>query len=200
MVDCVIISGLEDGLTEEVCLVAFKAFQNLKLIRFINSVEIVFDDLEPGRKPWFSFLNQDAPVIWANSWDLSELNDSGQMDWELRELKHLNPSINVSSSAISRFIFHQLLVLRDLLDGTILLDKSTTNSFMESWSITVDGRLHQMGFPGYPAAECKRSFYRSYSAATSLLPEHWKIFRLLWEAEEVNSQFLKEASLLLPEL
>lgn len=194
----VIITGLEGNLNDEVFAVATKAVRLLNLSGLINSVEIIFDDIEPGQKPWLSVNNPKYPVIWAHADDLSELPAEKQYPWELSELKHHANNIETNSTVISRFIYHQLLVLRDLLDGSVVLQEDMPESLQQSWSISADGRLHQMGLPGYSAAECRRRFYRLYSTTGVLLPVHWETFRELWEAEDVNIDILKNACSRLP--
>ena len=194
----VIISGLEGKLSDEVLAVATKAVRHLNLSGLIDCVEIVFDDIEPGRQPWLSFNNPKYPVIWAHAGDLSELPAEQQYAWELSELKHNADNFETNSTAISRFIYHQLLVLRDLLDGSVVLQDDMPESLQQSWSISVDGRLQQMGFPGYSAAECRRRFYRKYSTTGVLLPIHWETFRELWDTEDVNIDILKDACSRLP--
>ncbi len=194
----VIIAGLEGKLNDEVFAVATKAVRHLNLSGLIDSVEMIFDDIEPGQKPWFSFKNPRFPVIWAHAGDLSELPTEKQYEWELSELEHNTNNLEINSTEISKFIYHQLLVLRDLLDGSVVIQDDMPESLQHSWSISVDGRLQQMGFPGYSAAECRRRFYRIYSTTGVLLPIHWETFRELWEAEDVNIDILKNACSRLP--
>ncbi len=49
--------------------------------------------------------------------------------------------------------------------------------------MTVDSRLRRRSLPGLTVAERRRRFYRAFSAGGLMLPQHWLIFRSLWEEE-----------------
>ena len=102
-----------------------------------------------------------------------------------------------------RFIHHQLLFIRDLLDGTVdpvTLPPELAEAFQEVWSVVVDGRLRQDGLPGYSQAERRRSFLRLFARAGVLLPVHWRIFHRLWDGEVPDQESALRLTQRLPRL
>jgi len=83
-----------------------------------------------------------------------------------------------------RLLHHELLVARDLVRRNLApaaIPRGVVESFAAAWAVTVDGRLHRLGLPGYTMAERRSTFSRHFSSAGVLLPGHWEIFQSLWD-------------------
>jgi len=117
-------------------------------------------------------------------------------EWELRPAP---PTVTAeappafSSRKAERTLYHQLLMVRDLCDGTVLpgsIPPPLAEAFQEAWAVTLDGRLRRAMLPGYSQAERRRRFFRVFSAGGVLLPQHWQVFHTLWEWERLDQDAL----------
>jgi hypothetical protein len=82
------------------------------------------------------------------------------------------------------FLYHNLLLARDLARGEISLDTipaGQVEAFEAAWQVVIDGRLSRAGLPGYSLADRRGRFSRLFSSAGVLMPDHWQIFQSLWD-------------------
>jgi len=108
-----------------------------------------------------------------------------------------------SARKAERILYHQLLLVRDLCDGTVdpaRVPAPLAEAFQEAWAVTLDGRLRRAMLPGYSQAERRRRFFRVFSAGGVLLPQHWQIFHALWEWEALDQAALLQLLERLPSL
>ncbi|PID79568.1 hypothetical protein CSB20_09835 [bacterium DOLZORAL124_64_63] len=87
-------------------------------------------------------------------------------------------------AAARRLLHHELLTARDWARRELVgaaIPRQAVESFAVVWAVTVDGRLHRLGLPGYSMAERRNRFSRHFSSAGVLLPDHWEIFQSLWD-------------------
>ena len=126
-------------------------------------------------------------------------------DWTLAPApKHEEPlaAEDFSLPNTQRFLFQQLLLVQDILDGRLHTDTiapSLVEAFQEAWLVTVDGRLQREGLPHLSAGERRMRFLRLFSPAGVLTPNHWSIFNKLWEGAVADeSEVLAKVRLLPP--
>lgn len=89
-----------------------------------------------------------------------------------------------SEEEATRFLHHELLTARDLVRREIAVTavpRGSVEAFSVAWAVTVDGRLHRLGLPGYSMAHRRNRFSRHFAAEGVLLPGHWEIFQSLWD-------------------
>ena len=104
---------------------------------------------------------------------------------------------------VERFLYHQLLSVRDLCEGRIDpadIPTDLAEAFQEIWAITVDGRLRRALLPGYSAAERRQRFSRVFARGGVLLPVHWDLFHRLWQQAEPQQGELQKLARRLPRL
>ncbi len=108
-----------------------------------------------------------------------------------------------SRSRAEVFLYHELLVIRDLLRRELdpsRVPATLAEAFAAAWSIGVDGRLARAGLPGYPLAERRRRFSRLFSQAGILMPEHWTIFQEIWDGVAAQQRDVARLARRLPRL
>ncbi len=108
-----------------------------------------------------------------------------------------------SPGATERFLHHHLLFAADLLAcrvETALVPRSEQPAFQAAWAVTVDGRLARGGLPGYSLQERRGLFSRLFAGSGILLPDHWRIFRALWDGGIVAQAEVLAAVRRLPRL
>jgi hypothetical protein len=116
----------------------------------------------------------------------------GVAAWEMRPPGRPRPEAGQqqpSRPKIERFLHHQLLLVRDLCDGSLIPDaipRDWVGAFQEAWAVTIDGRLRRAYLPGYSAAERRRRFSRFFAIGGVILPDHWRIFHVLWDDEDID--------------
>jgi hypothetical protein len=197
--------------------------QRLMLDRYLVRLVLCLDDLVQDERIWISFAElprepgaADRPhrqvTLYLHPGHL--LKDRpptsllpGTEIWEMRgpRLAHRegDPRAELSRANLERFLYHQLMSVRDLCDGTIdpaAVPADTADAFQEAWAVTVDGRLRRQRWPGFTAAERRRRFSRIFGRGGVLLPEHWRIFHELWELDPVEQVRLLEWLRKLPRL
>lgn len=89
-----------------------------------------------------------------------------------------------SARAAEVFLHHELLTARDLVRKEVApgaIPRGRVEAFGMLWAVTVDGRLHRLGLPGYNLAARRSRFSRFFSSRGVLLPNHWEIFESLWD-------------------
>jgi hypothetical protein len=126
--------------------------------------------------------------------------------WELLPPPRQEPEIDVAEFSppnAQRFLYQQLLLVRDVLTGRLHPEKipsSLVEAFQEAWLVTVDGRLHREALPHLSAAERRLRFLRLFSPAGVLTPGHWAIFNDLWEGRVAEEAEVLAKVRLLPPL
>jgi hypothetical protein len=196
------------------------AGRRLGLPAYLSRLELCLDDLAADERIWLTFgragggaeraagrrvtlylhpahLLKDRPPVTllpGAVWEMHE-GEAGETVGD--------PIAELSRPKLERFLYHQLLALRDLCDGTVgpaALPRPLTHAFQEVWAVTVDGRLRRERLPGFSAAERRRRFSRVFGRGGVLLPEHWAVFHVLWELEPVVQERLLELLRRLPPL
>ena len=176
------------------------AAARLELARHCAGLTLWLDDLAADERIWVAAAppTPGAPGASRTLWfhpdhflrDRAPLGDlpSPARAWELGAPPAAEPCDPDAFSVrkAERILYHQFLVVRDLCDGTVVaatIPPSFAEAFQAAWAVTIDGRLRRGLLPGYSPAERRRRFFRVFSAAGVLLPQHWEIFHTLWEWE-----------------
>lgn len=184
------------------------AAARLDLAEHLDELEICLDDLAGDERVWLALGR--APgrpecrraVIYCHPDDF--LKDSlalaggsmSSLPWQMRPIPP-EPGLDaadLSQRKAERFLFHQILMVRDLCDKTVdpaSIPPDLSEAFQEAWSVTVDGRLKRSMLPGYSQAERRRRFFRVFSRGGILLPQHWQVFHTLWEWDRLDQQSLQ---------
>jgi hypothetical protein len=201
------------------------AASRLGLKKHLALLVLCLDDIAPDERIWLSFgmladpsespgktaprrsltlylhpsqLLKDRPAATA-------LLPSAEI-WEMRSQpreESLPRPEDVSRLKVERFLYHQLLSVCDLCDGTIqpgLIPAGQVDAFQELWSVTIDARLRQRMLPGFSLAERRRRFSRVFGAWGVLMPVHWQVFHELWEGQDVEQDQLLHLLRSLPRL
>ena len=201
--------------------VAEQAAERLGLEAWLDRVTVVVDDIAHDERVWVgpdaAAADEDgrgrAMRIWCHAGHFIRDRGAalailpGDFPWEIRDPfaaaegsdESLPPAF-VPAKA-ERFVYHQFLMLRDLRDGTLApaeVPAGMSWSFLECWAVVIDGRLRRDGLPGYPVADRRRRFYRTFARGGLVLPQHWQIFRELWDEEDWTQERLLAALASLP--
>jgi len=126
--------------------------------------------------------------------------------WQTRPLSVADSDLqrdDLFRPKVERFLYHQLLSVRDLCEGRIDpsdIPADLAEAFQEVWAITVDGRLRRSLMPGYSAAERRQRFSRVFARGGVLMPVHWDLFHRLWQETEPQQADLQRLARQLPRL
>lgn len=176
-----------------------QASASLDLAENFMRIALVLDDMEGSNDPWLQFdtgsgahgdlglamyldpeLFGEKPHKHLGVFPQSEV-------WERREaprrekifdMTHFRPEF------CSKFLHHHLLVARDIARLELIPGRVPSGKFeayQACWAVTVDGRLEQLGLPGFALPDRRRHFSRLFSQTGVLMPCHWSIFQALWE-------------------
>lgn len=130
-----------------------------------------------------------APLPSDFPWELTD-------SFDRRDEAEPDEPLVFSTAKAERFVYHHLQLILDLRDGIVdpsAIPEGMTAAFEEAWAVTIDGRLRRRSLPGMTVAERRRRFYRAFSAGGLVLPQHWLIFRSLWEEDGWTQQRLLDA-------
>jgi len=128
------------------------------------------------------------------------------LDWELGPPLsglELPFPLDFSPPNAHRFLYQQLLLVRDILDGLLVpgtLPPSLAEAFQEAWLTTIDGRLERAGLPHLSAPERRLRFLHRFAPAGVLTPSHWGIFHDLWDGKLTDQAAVLAKVRLLPPL
>ncbi len=198
---------------DELRALAVAAAARLGLDAVAKRLELVVDDVACDERVWFGRVPGSDGAVRIYCHPDQFLKDHGaafvslpeQLPWELPPL---DPDVEATEPAFAqakaeRFLYHQFLQLRDMAEGMVApgeVPPDLAEAFQEVWAVTVDGRLRRHGLPGAPIAERRRRFFRVFSRGGLLLPQHWQIFRELWDGDEWDVRGLAAAARELPPL
>ncbi len=198
-------------LAELLLPVAATAVDRLDLEPRLGRLELIPDAMSADDRCWLR-LNGDALTLWFHP-DQVLCDRPGHgtarpepRDWEMAPAPRREADLPVddfSSPNAHRFLYQQLLLIRDVLTGDLHPEQvppSLLEAFQEAWLVTVDGRLQREGLPHLSAAERRMRFLRLFSPAGVLTPNHWAIFNDLWEGSLVDEAAVLSRVRLLPPL
>ncbi len=199
--DRVRVTGVADPLAGLIAEAAGRALAAVGRDLRTPGVMICVDDL-PGAEeiPWYGSLDPDAPhkkslVLYCSREAFLEpvpsatILGGGLEIWERSPLPppdEDDPDSRFSISAADRFLHHHFVFAADVLDRTVdmsLIPRPVQAAFQAAWSVTVDGRLERSRLPGYSLPLRRGMFSRLFAGSGILLPDHWKIFRSLWDGD-----------------
>ncbi len=191
-----------DPLAELVRPVAAAAAERLGLPALVPELTLCLDDIAADERVWIE-AGPPLTIYLHPGQLLRDLPEPGDLPpavvWEWRRPGLAEPAPDFSRAKAERFLHHQLLLLRDLQDGTLVPERVPTaaaDAFQEGWAVTVDGRLRRERLPGFPVAERRRRFSRVFASGGVLLPEHWRVFHVLWEEAPPQGEVLRLIGLL----
>ena len=202
-------------LADQLLPLAHSVVDRLELAELLHRLDLIPDALQADERSWLS-LDRAAAGAGLSLWFhpdqvLRDRPGHGparpeNRDWELapapRQEQVLDPG-EFSLPNAQRFLYQQLLLIRDILGGRLHPEKvppSLLEAFQEAWLVTVDGRLQREVLPHLSAAERRMRFLRLFSPAGVLTPSHWSIFNALWEGEVAEEGEVLAKVRLLPPL
>ena len=196
--------------------VAQSVVEQLDLADRLDRLSLVPDAMTADDRGWLSLERRAEGrhrlTLWFHS-DQVRQDRPGHgaarplsLDWTLaptpREEEPL-AAADFSLPNTQRFLFQQLLLVKDILDERLHPDAippSLVEAFQEAWLVTVDGRLQREGLPHLSAGERRMRFIHLFSPAGVLTPNHWTIFNKLWEGAVAEEEAVLAKVRLLPPL
>jgi hypothetical protein len=180
-------------LCDQLAPLAVTAVERLELTERIATLTLILDALAADDRPWFRLDGGGSPwrlAIWLHPDQVLRDRPRPQSPatvWEMAPpvAEPLPPAAtDFSLPNAQRFLYQQLLLVRDLLDGAVTpsaVPAELSEAFQEAWLVTVDGRLQRLGLPHQSAAEHRLRFLHVFAPAGVLTPGHWSVFNQLWD-------------------
>ncbi len=218
MDDRVRVAGVADPLAGSIAEAAGRALAAVGRNLPIPRVMICVDDLAGIEEiPWYGNLDPEEPdreaLVLYCSLDVfleplprSETLVGGMEIWEqapLPKVEGVDLQTRFSVPAADRFLHHHFVFADDWFNGAVdaaRIPRAAQAAFQAAWSVTVDGRLARLGLPGYPLVSRRGMFSRLFAGSGILLPDHWRIFRSLWDGDISTQDEVLEAVQRLPRL
>jgi len=178
--------------------VAATAVDRLGLADRIARLVLVCDDLGADDHAWWRLDRTDGRrqlTLWFHPDHVLQDRPGRGAALEPERIWQLGPvpaaaaapePAEFSAPNAQRFLYHQLLLVDDLLSGRLDLaavPPSLSEAFQEAWLVTIDGRLRREGLPHLSEAERRLRFLRRFAPAGVVTPSHWAIFNALWNGE-----------------
>ena len=179
-----------------------QAVERLGLSGLVEQIEFLLDDIEADERAWIAPATDAAAgerkiCVWCHPDHFCKDRGAAlaflpsDFPWELHDpfaadSAPAESQTDFFAAKAERFVYHQLQLIRDFCDGTLdpaAIPSGLSQAFEEAWAVTVDSRLRRRSLPGLTVAERRRRFYRAFSAGGLMLPQHWLIFRSLWEED-----------------
>jgi hypothetical protein len=174
--------------------------KDLDLAAFLSGVSLLIEESPQDESAWFT-LKMDSPAenrlpwleIHGGSWSFASSRGRQSSFWPEKQIwegsegawrKESGDHLTLDPERATLFLYHNLLLARDLVSGEIdgdRIPRGQSEAFQAAWEVVVDGRLSRQGLPGYPLAERRADFSRHFSSAGVLLPDHWQVFQSLWD-------------------
>lgn len=171
------------------------AVERLELAAILAQLTLVLDAPAADERAWLQLGGQPPRrhvTIWLHPDQLlgertGQSSVPAARDWELRPAPAsaaVPEATDVCLPDAQRTLYQQLLLVRDLCDGTLqprAIEPALSEAFQEAWLVTVDGRLQRACLPHLSAAQRRLRFLHVFAPAGVLTPCHWAIFNQLWD-------------------